>query len=392
MNKLILILSLIFSINCFAQTDPKQIEIKSVVDDIMKPVMEKNNVPGMAVAVTLNGKKHFFNYGVASKENGQKVTENTIFEIGSISKTFTGTLASYAQVKGKLSFSDPVSRYVPELRGTAFDNITILNLGTYTSGGLPLQVPEGIETDEQLLDYYKNWQPEFAPGTRRVYSNPSIGLLGIVAARRFGKSFEDLMENTLFPKLGLKESYINVPASKMNDYAWGYSRDDQPRRVSPGVVDSEAYGVKSSSKDMIRFIEANMNLVKLDRKLKQAIADTHTGYFKLDEMTQDFIWEHFSYPAKLETILSGTSNKVVFEANPVEKIASPLPPQKNVYVHKTGSTAGFGGYVAFVPAKKIGIVLLANKNYPIDARITAAHQIINSLDQLASYNNSVKAG
>jgi beta-lactamase class C len=84
----------------------------------------------------------------------------------------------------------------------------------------------------------------------------------------------------------------------------------------------------------------------------------------------------------LADLLAGNSAKVSLEANPVSKLEPPSRPQENVLTNKTGSTNGFAAYVAFVPAKRIGIVVLGNKNCPSDARVTAAHQI---LTQIASY-------
>jgi hypothetical protein len=87
----------------------------------------------------------------------------------------------------------------------------------------------------------------------------------------------------------------------------------------------------------------------------------------------------YSYPVDLKTLLAGNSPAVIFNALPVTQIAPPQKPRKDVLINKTGSTSGFGAYVAFIPEKQIGIVILANKNYPIDERVTIAHQIITEL-------------
>ncbi|HXV30489.1 MAG TPA: class C beta-lactamase [Sinorhizobium sp.] len=351
-----------------------------LVDEVIGSVMKENDVPGMVVAVTVQGNQYFFSHGLASMETGQKVTENTIFEIGSISKTFTATLASYAQARGNLSLSDPASKYLPALVGSSFDRISLLDLATYTAGGLPLQFPGNVTDQEKMIAYYRNWRPIHAAGTYRRYSNPSIGLFGYLAARSMGAPFDDLMEDKLFPMFGLSRTYIRVPQDRMGDYAHGYSKDGKPIRVAPGVLDSEAYGVKTTAADMIRFVEANMNGPELDEALRSAIASTHTGYYKVGDMTQGLGWEMYAWPMDLDQLLGGNSAKMAFEANEASRFATPVAPQDGVLINKTGSTNGFGAYVAFVPAKDIGVVILANKNYPIPARVTAAHRILMALD------------
>ncbi len=357
-----------------------QAEVKDAVDAVIVPLMQEQKIPGMAVAVTFDGQSYFFNYGVASRETEQPVTSDTLFEIGSISKTFTATLAAYAQIQGDLSLNDSVSKYLPPLRGSSFDRVSLINLATHTAGGLPLQVPVEIKNTDQLMEYLKRWKPAYAAGTDRTYSNISIGMLGLITAQSMHKSFEDVMEKKLFPELGMKRSYLNVPADQMKRYAQGYTKKDEPIRVGPGVLDSEAYGVKSTSADLIRFIAANMDADKLSEQLRSAIAATHTGYFTAGELTQDLIWEQYPYPVELKRLLDGNSPAMIFEDQPAMRLTEPLPPQSNVLIDKTGSTNGFGAYVAFIPAKKMGIVLLANKSYPIDARVTAAFEILTRLD------------
>lgn len=204
--------------------------------------MAEHKVPGMAVAVTVDGKTYFLNYGLASREKKTPVSEATLFELGSISKTFTATLATYAQVLGKLSLDDHPGKYMPQLQGSAVDKASLLNLGTYTAGGLPLQFPDEVESQQQMLSYFQQWKPAAAPGAQRQYSNPSIGLFGHITALALKHDFADAMETQLFPQLGLKNSYVHVPAGAMANYAWGYNKENKAVRVNPGMFDAEAYG------------------------------------------------------------------------------------------------------------------------------------------------------
>lgn len=360
-----------------------QSKMEDLVSNAIRPVMSEYEIPGMAIAITVNGERYFYNYGVASKETGQPVTNGTIFEIGSISKTFTATLASYAEVNGKLTLADYASQHLPALSGSSFDNISLLHLGTHTPGGLPLQIPDDVRSVEQLMAYYRNWTPTHPTGAYRKYSNPSIGMLGMIAAKSMNESFETAVHENLFSPLQLTNSYYRVPENRMKDYAQGYNKQDDPVRLKEEVLMAEAYGVKSGTADLIRFIEANMGMLALDEKLQRAIVNTHTGYYKAGEITQDLIWEQYPYPVTLEQLQSGNASKMVLEDVVATEIIPPLPPSKDVWINKTGSTNGFGAYVAFIPAKEIGIVILANKPYSNEAKAAAAFQIMTQIIGLA---------
>lgn len=354
-------------------------KITAAVDRAFRPLLAEHEVPGIAVAVTAGGQRYFFSYGVASKERKTPVTKDTLFEIGSVSKTFTATLASYAQSLGKMSLEDHPGKYMPQLRDSAIDKASLLNLGTYTAGGLPLQVPDTVKTDAEMAGYLRQWTPAAAPGVQRRYSNPSIGLLGHITGLAMGRNFAELVETELFPKLGLKQSYIRVPEAAMENYAWGYNKTGQPVRVNPGVFDAEAYGVKSTAADMIRFVEANIRPDSLESPLRQAIEGTHIGYFRIGGMVQGLGWEQYPYPIPLERLLSGNSGTIIMEPNAATQLTPPQVSAGPTLFNKTGSTNGFGAYVAFVPAKRIGIVMLANRNIPIPARLTAAHAVLEEL-------------
>jgi beta-lactamase class C len=360
--------------------DANKDNLGKLVAHAIRPVMERYGVPGMAVGIVVKGRNYVYNYGTASKATGRAVTSNTLFEIGSISKTFTATLAAYAQVDGKLALTDMASKYLPSLRGSAFDRVSLLNLGTHTSGGLPLQVPNDVTNNAELMAYFRSWKPTYAPGSYRTYANPSVGMLGMIAAKSMNEDFVTLMEGKLFPELGLKNTYLDVPKAQTENYAQGYTTTDTPVRMTPGVLASEAYGIRTSVGDLLRFVEANMRMLDLDEKLQRAITDTHTGYYRIGTMTQDLIWEQYHYPVQLQDLLAGNSAKISLEPNPAIVIDPPLKSKDDVLINKTGSTNGFAAYVAFAPERKIGVVILANKSYPIDARATAAYEILTRLN------------
>jgi beta-lactamase class C len=344
--------------------------------------MQRYNIHGMTVGITAGGKRYIFNYGVASTQTKQPVDDETLFELGSISKTFTATLASYAQVLGKLSLSDPVSAHLPALRGTKFGNVSLLALGTHTPGGLPLQVPDRVHNDDDLMLYLSKWHPAYTPETYRTYNNISIGMLGVITAKSMNETFEALMDQDLLPALGLSHTHVNIPATQESHYAQGYRQNGSPVRMTRGVLSSEAYGLVSTAGDLLRFLEENMNEIALPEPLRRAIQATHTGYFKAGIMTQDLIWEQYKYPVTLGALHAGNSTTMLLDATPVAAIRPPQRPRNDAWINKTGSTNGFGEYVAFVPEKQLGIVILANRNYPIDARVSAAYKILTSFTAL----------
>ncbi|EPZ6109138.1 PDC family class C beta-lactamase [Pseudomonas aeruginosa] len=356
--------------------------LKALVDAAVQPVMKANDIPGLAVAISLKGEPHYFSYGLASKEDGRRVTPETLFEIGSVSKTFTATLAGYALTQDKMRLDDRASQHWPALQGSRFDGISLLDLATYTAGGLPLQFPDSVQKDQaQIRDYYRQWQPTYAPGSQRLYSNPSIGLFGYLAARSLGQPFERLMEQQVFPALGLELTHLDVPEAALAQYAQGYGKDDRPLRVGPGPLDAEGYGVKTSAADLLRFVDANLHPERLDRPWAQALDATHRGYYKVGNMTQGLGWEAYDWPISLKRLQAGNSTPMALQPHRIARLPAPQALEGQRLLNKTGSTNGFGAYVAFVPGRDLGLVILANRNYPNAERVKIAYAILSGLEQ-----------
>ncbi|HAV4546667.1 TPA: ADC family extended-spectrum class C beta-lactamase [Acinetobacter baumannii] len=366
----------IFSTSIYAGNTPKDQEIKKLVDQNFKPLLEKYDVPGMAVGVIQNNKKYEMYYGLQSVQDKKAVNSSTIFELGSVSKLFTATAGGYAKNKGKISFDDTPGKYWKELKNTPIDQVNLLQLATYTSGNLALQFPDEVKTDQQVLTFFKDWKPKNSIGEYRQYSNPSIGLFGKVVALSMNKPFDQVLEKTIFPALGLKHSYVNVPKTQMQNYAFGYNQENQPIRVNPGPLDAPAYSVKSTLPDMLSFIHANLNPQKYPADIQRAINETNQGRYQVNTMYQALGWEEFSYPATLQTLLDSNSEQIVMKPNKVTAISK--EPSVKMY-HKTGSTTGFGTYVVFIPKENIGLVMLTNKRIPNEERIKAAYAVLNAI-------------
>ncbi|HCE0760975.1 TPA: ADC family extended-spectrum class C beta-lactamase [Acinetobacter baumannii] len=366
----------IFSTSIYAGNTPKDQEIKKLVDQNFKPLLEKYDVPGMAVGVIQNNKKYEMYYGLQSVQDKKAVNSSTIFELGSVSKLFTATAGGYAKNKGKISFDDTPGKYWKELKNTPIDQVNLLQLATYTSGNLALQFPDEVKTDQQVLTFFKDWKPKNSIGEYRQYSNPSIGLFGKVVALSMNKPFDQVLEKTIFPALGLKHSYVNVPKTQMQNYAFGYNQENQPIRVNPGPLDAPAYSVKSTLPDMLSFIHANLNPQKYPADIQRAINETHQGRYQVNTMYQALGWEEFSYPATLQTLLDSNSEQIVMKPNKVTAISK--EPSVKMY-HKTGSTTGVGTYVVFIPKENIGLVMLTNKRIPNEERIKAAYAVLNAI-------------
>ena len=350
----------------------------ALVEQSFSSTIVDYEIPGLVVGVTMKGQHYFFATGLALREENITASPDTIFELGSISKVFNVSLAALAEQRGLLDLNAPVSDRLAELRGTAFDDISVMDLATHTTGGLPLQVPGAVQSVPHLIDWLADWQPR-QEGTRS-YSNVGTGLLGHITSDALGMGYAEAMEQILFPAMGLESTWIEVPAQSMNRYAFGYDkRTNTPIRVNPGVFDAESYSVKSTARDMLRLLDLELGLATSTPELTAALERTRQGQTKTPYYVQGMVWEQYPWPVNLEVMAKGSGYNFDLKSKPVERIDPPMRPQRDVILNKTGSTNGFGGYVAILPGESLGIVVLANRNYPNKARVRATYDLIESL-------------
>lgn len=357
-------------------------EIEALLGGTYGPLVQVHGIPGLVVGLIFEGKSYFLESGTTMLHGGDAATRYTIFELGSVSKCFTSTLAAFAHVQGRLSLDQPVGDIVPRLRSTPIGKATPLHLATYTAGGLPLQFPEDVTSNDMAIEYLSAFTPSAAPGLVRQYSNPSVGLLGHATAQAMAGDFVELSKRVLLDPLGLRSTYLRVPDAQMHRYAWGHDRHRRQVRVNPGAFDAQAYGVKSTASDMLRWLGMLLETDRIPPPLRLAVAHTMSPRYHAGPMQQGMGWEMYPSPWSLQALLEGNSARTVLDALPVQAALSSPDAMRSMLLNKTGSTSGFAAYVALVPHRQAALVMLANQNFPTGDRVTAAHQVLNTLGVL----------
>ncbi len=351
--------------------------LNTQVSQHVSQLMQQQQIPGMAVAVLWQGKIFHYSFGQADVAQQRAVTPDTLFELGSISKTFAGVIGAMALHAGDIKLSDPVVQHWPQLTGPQWRQINMQHLATYTAGGLPLMMPDNVTDDSSLLSYYQQWQPQYQAGTQRVYANSSIGLFAHLAAAAGKHPYSEQFAK-MTSSLQLPNTYLQVPKTAEPQYAWGYN-EGKPVRIGSGVLLDEAGGAKASLRDLAKWVQANMQPEQVaDKTLQAALFGARQQYAKAGLMYQGLGWEMLDYPVPLSSLKAMTDPSFVSGSN-ANIIYPPAAVRSSSWVHKTGATGGFGAYAAFIPSKQVGIVLLANKRYPNALRVELAYELLEGL-------------
>lgn len=338
---------------------------------------QEHQVPGLVAGLTIAGRRHVFCTGYADDERKLPATAATLFEIGSVSKVFTATLACLAAERSVVSLTDAPSRIDPAFANASLDRAQLWHFGTYTAGGLPLQFPEAIEPAAATA-YCRAFVRTSEPGSQRCYSNPSIGLLGHLVAKAWRRDFAACLRGELLQPLGMTHTHVEVPEAASAEYAWGRRRTGERVRVANGPFADETYGIKTNVGDLLTLLEANLRPDELPAEIAAAVRATQVGRFACGGFVQGLGWEQVGLPVTREGLLAIAAAAVSEEGLAARELPAAASPAAT-WFHKTGSTNGFGAYVVFVPQHRLGLVLLANRNVPIAARVAAAHAVVERL-------------
>jgi D-alanyl-D-alanine-carboxypeptidase/D-alanyl-D-alanine-endopeptidase len=272
----------------------------------------------------------------------------SIFETGSVTKTFTATLLADMALEGLVALDDPVNRHLPAgvrvpPRGR---EITLEDLASHRSG-LPV-VPRGLLLRALTVDRrdpYARWdaarleaavprtRPRREPGRRFRYSNYGVGLLGYALAVRAGTTYDELVRSRICAPLGLADT----PASLGRRVAQGHDRRGRPVPHWHLAALAGAGGLRSTAADLLAFMRVHEPGAR--RPLAAAAAETRRPRMRLRRLDLCLGW--MSIP-------------------PGGPPLAPWRLRRRVFLHE-GATGGFRSFAAFVPEAGVAAVVLANQ-------------------------------
>ena len=331
------------------KTNSKAVDISRVVNTAANKFMSNRRSVGLSVGIVKNGQTRTYNFGEVEKGKKTQATQHTLYELASITKTFTGVLLAQTVVEGKVKLDDDIRKYLDgsypnlEFEGRP---IKLFHLINHTSR-LPFNLPDrpelfrnpdpyelpkiltAIENNYTRENFYADLHQvklDKAPGTEFKYSNAAAQLLGYILEKIYGLSYEQLVIRKIAKPLRMIETKIVLNTSEKARLAKGHY--DNGSIALSGTLQSQAAGaLRSSVSDVLKYLKYHL--------------DENDAVIKISHQST---WGDIKYYA------SGLSWQMKQTPEGYRKI------------WQSGGSFGFSSYCAIFPELKLGIVLLSNES------------------------------
>jgi len=320
--------------------------VEARIRPILQERLEAEKTVGIAVGFINDRVMTVVALGETAAENGRAVDGDTIFELGSITKAYTGTLLADMANRGELKFDENLRALLahqktPERNGKF---ISLQMLAQHTSG-LP-RLPENFApkdsrdpyadySEKMMFDFLKNYKLTRDPGEKSEYSNYGSGLLGQLLGARVKKPYEDLLRERFFAPLKMDATYVRLPAELKPRFTNGHDELLRTTMHWDMSVFSAAGALRSSVNDQLKWLDACLGN---------------------------------GPPRIVEAIQAATVPRVPAGVPSVEVALGWHVTKANggEIIWHNGGTGGFRTFLGYVPSRKIGVVVLSNATNGVD--------------------------
>lgn len=326
-----------------ATTIPSDEEIRALLQARLDPKADTGFVLGL---VTPAGER-IIAVGKAGPNGTPALNGDTIFEICSITKTFTAAILSDMVEKGEVALTDPVAKFLPasvRLPKRSGKQITLLDLATQSSALPPVPFnmnvgdmsnPYSTYTVPLLYEFLSNYQLTLDIGSTYIYSNLGFGLLGHALELKAGLSYEALVRQRILKPLSMNDTAVVLAPAQKARLAIGHNSENGQAVVNWDIPVLTGCGaLRSSVSDMLKYLEANMSgsgpLATVFQRCHAAQRPTNMadnaiglGWVTEKSLSADIVWHN-------------------------------------------GQTGGYHSFIGFAPKTRTGVIILHNSNANID--------------------------
>jgi len=315
------------------------------LDSLVLAELARTRTPGAQVAVVVDGRLAYAKgYGVADIETGRKVTEQTLFRVGSVTKMVTAATLTQLAAEGKLDLEAPISTYVKELAGKRVGTVSTHQLLTHSAGWLDNAVAYGRMGEGALGEVMREVGDTLfftAPSRVISYSNPGYSMAGYVAEQAGGARFAALTERLVLRKAGMALSTFRPLEVMTRDFSHGHigapaAEGSIVRPFTENTAQWAAGFLFSNTSEFARFTILLMNGGELDGQrvlAAEAVAQLTTGHQAIPGTTQ----ARYGYGLNIAT--RGT---------------------ERVWQHG-GAINGFDAQVTMLPDRKLAVIVFDNR-------------------------------
>lgn len=322
--------------------------LKDKIDSMYASLIKSNEMMGVSIAIVDHGEiVYATGYGFEDVKNQKPASANSIYRIGSITKSFTALSIMQLQEKGVVHLDSSIEKYVTDFQiGSHFIHkaIPLRAILSHTSG-LPGDLLNGFFTEEPpssewTLLQLKQIHLSYPPGYCHAYSNLGYELLGELIERTSGQTYETYLNEHIFKPLNMTSSFVYVKEDRKPPLSYNGKQEV----IEPPIRDASAGLIHSSARDMGNFLIMLLN--KGEFRGNQVVSESSISQMRKNQLNQITLTDNSNYGFGLYT-------KNFTYQNETDSIPISI-------VGHGGDTYTFHADMKFIPELGVGVVVLTN--------------------------------
>ncbi|WP_258100824.1 serine hydrolase domain-containing protein [Marinoscillum pacificum] len=246
--------------SCNQSNTASELTTPELVEKYANEFLEDDRIHSVSIAIYNNGKKQTFHFGEQNPGKNNPPTDSTLYEIASVTKTFTGTMVAKAVIDGKISLDDDIRDYLPqEYPNFAYDGdkITIKHLITHT-GGFP-NFPPTDESKEAFWEGLHEVTIDPQPGTEFRYSNTAPEITAYILEQVYNTPYQQLVKQYIFDTNKMVNTKFELNEKEQDLLIQGYNGDQEPQEHFRNNLWGGISGAHSNTIDLMQYMEYHLN-------------------------------------------------------------------------------------------------------------------------------------